>query len=124
MWRAEHAGAVAGGGEHRGDHGRRGAFAFGAGDVDDLHAGVGLAEAGEELAHAIELELSRLVGDERGALVVDAGHEPIERGGARGSARVELDCVSEMATFVSWSGQRSRDRSGFTGRGLAQCGTQ
>jgi len=41
-----------------------GAFAFCASDVDDLHPGIGLTEAGEKLARAIELELPRLVGDE------------------------------------------------------------
>ena len=85
--RAEHAGAIAGGGEHRGDHGRRGAFALGAGDVDDLHAGVGLAEPRQQLPHAVELELPLLVGNERRALVVDAAHEPIERGLARRGAQ-------------------------------------
>src|SRR2546427_790710 len=48
--------------------------------MDDLHAGIGPSESGEKLAHAIELELPCLVGNERRALVVDARHEPIERG--------------------------------------------
>ena len=36
------------------------------------------------MARAVELELSRLVGDESGTLEIDAGHEPFERGVTRG----------------------------------------
>ena len=80
MGRAEQAGAVTGGGEHRRDHGGRGAFALGAGHVDDLQAGIRLAEPREQLPHAVELELPLLIRHERRALVVDAAEEPIERG--------------------------------------------
>src|SRR4051812_44125676 len=84
MGRAKYASAITGRAKHRGDHDRRGAFPFGAGNVDDLHPGIGLTKPSEKLARAIELELPRLIRYERRSLEIDAAHQPIERGGARG----------------------------------------
>src|SRR5262249_22672641 len=77
MGRAEQAGAVAGCREHRADHGRRGAFALRAGDVNDFERRVRLAKPREQLPHAVELELPLLVGGVGEALVVDAAHQPV-----------------------------------------------
>jgi hypothetical protein len=45
--------------------------------MDDFHSGVGLAEPSEQLPHAVEFELSLLIGNEGGPLEVDAAQEPV-----------------------------------------------
>ena len=56
--RGEQAGAVAGLAQDGGQHGRGGAFALAAGDVDDPQAFVRIAQQSEQGPHPVELEIT------------------------------------------------------------------
>ena len=77
-------GAEAGGAADRFDHGRRGAFALGAGDVDGDAAVLGTVEAGEEGGDAREGELLRFAAHVGGSLKVGEGEEVVDGGGVVG----------------------------------------
>src|SRR4051812_46198380 len=99
MRRAKQSGSIAGSREYGTDHRAGRAFAFRSGDVDDLHPGVRLAQPCKQLAHAVELELALLIGHERGAFEIDAAHEPVEGGLARGTSTKRLIlyfCLSSL----------------------------
>jgi hypothetical protein len=55
--RGEETGADSGGGQHPGDHRRRGRLPFAAGDVDDALPALRIAEAVKERARAVEVPL-------------------------------------------------------------------
>ena len=61
--------------QHRRDHRASAAFALGSGDVDRLEIFVRIAEAPQERAHAIQVEILARVTNDAQALVVAEAHE-------------------------------------------------